>query len=281
MTGTGDARGPRAPLVDGFSHLVVLVTDLDRSEKFYQDVFGLDLVGRDLVDDEGPNSLLAMNTRQRVLLVEVPEVVPIRPNSSSIHQAWLLTVAEYERAQKRLEKMGFDITDSRAQFRAMGQYSMDVFDPDGHRYQVQAYGPEATAVISEDRGPITCGHLDDFPVGAVKPFVKGKFFLVRLEDGFLALSRWCTHLNGVLNWKQEHWHFHCPLHGAMFDRKGVPLPCARKVAPLRIHPVSITAGGMVVVDPDTAISRDGFVPDQVVPAVPGAGHDAVKSMERA
>ena len=67
----------------------------------------------------------------------------------------------------------------------------------------------------------------------------------------------------------------------MFDRKGVPLPCARKVAPLRIHPVSITAGGMVVVDPDTAISRDGFVPDQVVPAVPGAGHDAVKSMERA
>ena len=51
---------------------------------------------------------------QRVLLVEVPEVVPIRPNSSSIHQAWLLTVAEYERAQVRLENMGFDITDSRA-----------------------------------------------------------------------------------------------------------------------------------------------------------------------
>ncbi|HEY4134151.1 MAG TPA: VOC family protein, partial [Alphaproteobacteria bacterium] len=35
-------------LVDGFSHLVVQVTDLDRSEAFYRDVFGLDIIGRDL-----------------------------------------------------------------------------------------------------------------------------------------------------------------------------------------------------------------------------------------
>ena len=29
------------PVVDGFSHLTVMVTDLDRSEVFYRDVFGL------------------------------------------------------------------------------------------------------------------------------------------------------------------------------------------------------------------------------------------------
>jgi catechol 2,3-dioxygenase-like lactoylglutathione lyase family enzyme len=51
-------------VLDGFSHLVVQVTDLDRSEKFYQEVFGLDLVGRNLLDEEGPNSLLKMNTGQ-------------------------------------------------------------------------------------------------------------------------------------------------------------------------------------------------------------------------
>ena len=119
--------------LEGFSHLVVHVTDLERSVKFYQDAFGLDLVGRNLVSDEGPNALLAMNTRQRVLLVEVPEVIPFRPNSSSIHHAWLLTADAYKRAQTRLDKMGFDITDSRAQFRAVGEYAMDVFDPDGHR----------------------------------------------------------------------------------------------------------------------------------------------------
>ena len=58
-------------LVDSFSHLVVQVTDLDRSEKFYQEVLGLDLVGRDLLNEEGPNSLLKMNTGQMIVLVQV------------------------------------------------------------------------------------------------------------------------------------------------------------------------------------------------------------------
>jgi len=257
-------------MIDGFSHIVLHVTDLDRSEKFYQDVFGLDLIGRDLVTDEGPTSLLGTNTRQRLLLVEVPEVVAIRPNSSTIHHAWLLTIDEMERAKERLTRQGFDISDSRAQFRAMGENSFDVFDPDGHRFQVQAYGPKSTAVVCENTGPITCGHMDDFPVGTVKAFVKGKFFLVRIDEGFLAVSRWCTHLNGLLNWKPEHWHFYCPMHGAMFDRKGDSLPCSRAAPTLRLHPVSISDDGTVTVDPDTAIKRERFAPEQATPARPGA-----------
>ena len=257
-------------VVDGFSHLVIHVTDLGRSEAFYRDIIGLDVIGRDLVNEVGPNSLMAMNTRQRILLVEVPEVVAIRPNSSTIHHAWLLTIEEFERAKVRMEKAGYDMEDSRAQFRAMGEYSMDIFDPDGHRYQIQAYGPESTAILCDNTGPINCGHMDDFPVGTVKSFVKGKFFLVRLDDGFLALSRWCTHLNGLLSWKKEHWDFCCPMHGARFDRTGMPRPLSHSCVPLRAHPVTISDDGDVMVDPDTAISRDGFSPDQVVAAEPGA-----------
>ena len=67
-----------------FSHLVVEVADLDRSEKFYRDVIGLDALGRNLVADNRPNALLAMNTRQRVLLVEVPEVPPYPASGGSI-----------------------------------------------------------------------------------------------------------------------------------------------------------------------------------------------------
>jgi lactoylglutathione lyase len=257
-------------MIDGFSHIVLHVTDLDRSEAFYRDVFGLDVIGRDLVVDEGRNSLLGTNTRQRVLLVEVPEVVAIRPNSSSIHHAWLLTIDEFERAKDRFAAAGFDINDSRAQFRARGENSVDIFDPDGHRFQVQAYSPAATEVIKENTGPIACGHMDDYAVGAVKAFVKGKFFLVRIEEGFLAVSRWCTHMNGLLSWKQEHWHFYCPMHGAMFNRKGESLPCSRPCPTLRLHPVTIGADGTITVDPDTAIRRDGFDPAQVVPAKAGA-----------
>ncbi len=267
-------------IVDGFSHLVLHVTDLDRSEAFYRDVIGLDVIARDLVNDQGPNLLLAMNTRQRVLLVEVPEVVPIRPNSSTIHHAWLLTIEELERTRARMEKMGYDVTDSRAQFRAMGEYSMDVYDPDGHRYQIQAYAPESTAIVCDNVGPITCGPVENFAVGSVKTFVKGKFCLVRLEDGFIALSRWCTHLNGLLSWKKEHWEFYCPMHGARFDRTGMARPFGRPCPPMRIHPVTITPEGVVMVDPDTTIVREGFSTDQLVPA-PAPEPEAAEASEGA
>lgn len=258
-------------LVDGFSHLVVHVTDLDRSEKFYQEVFGLDVVGRDLVSDEGPNSLLAMNTRQRILLVKVPEVVPFRPNSSSIHHAWLLTPEQYDRAESRLQAMGIDITDSRKDFRAKGERSLDIFDPDGHRYQVQSYGPEAKEIIIDNVGEIACGNVADYAVGAVKVFVKGKFFLVRTAEGFLALSRWCTHMNGLLTWKKEHWQFYCPMHGAVYNRKGECTTFGRDLPPLRQHPISIAPDGAITVRPDEAIVRESFDPSQVTPAsCPGA-----------
>jgi catechol 2,3-dioxygenase-like lactoylglutathione lyase family enzyme len=239
--GNGETEEQLA-IVDGFSHLVIHVTDLDRSEAFYRDVIGLDVIGRDLVNDQGPNLLLAMNTRQRVLLVEVPEVVAIRPNSSTIHHAWLLTIEELERTRERMEKAGYDVSDSRAQFRAMGEYSMDIYDPDGHRYQIQAYGPDSTAILCENTGPINCGHMDDFPVGTVKSFVKGKFFLVRADDGFLALSRWCTHLNGLLSWKKSTGSFTAQCMGRGSTAPACPgryhthaCPCAPIRSPSRLR----------------------------------------------
>lgn len=251
-------------LVDGFSHLTVHVTDLDRSERFYRDVFGLETVGRNLVNAEGANSLLAMNTRQRILLVEVPEVQPFRPNSSSIHHAWYLTPEQFDRAEKRLAAMGFDITDSRKDFRAMGERSMDVFDPDGHRYQIQSYGPEATQVMVEDVGEVACGNVADYVVGDVKAFMKGRFFVVRLEGGFLALSRWCTHMNGLLTWKKEHWRFYCPMHGATYNRKGECTTYGRNLAPLRTHLLRIEPDGSIFVRTDRVTPRESFESSQLV-----------------
>ncbi len=126
----------------------------------------------------------------------------------------------------------------------MGEYTMDVFDPDGHWYQVQSIGPEAKAIMTENVGEIVCGKVDDYAVGAVKAFVKGKFFLIRHEGGFLALSRWCTHMNGLLTWKQEHWHFHCPMHGA----------------------ASISGDGTITVRPDETVVRNAFDPAQLTSA---------------
>lgn len=256
-------------MIDGFSHLVIQITDLDRSEKFYREVFGLEPIGRNLVNEEGPNALLKMNTGQMVLLVQVDKVEPFRPNSGSIHHAWLLTIDQFERAQRRLKAMGFDIEDSREEFRAMGEKSMDVFDPDGHRFQIQAYGPEAHEIIKPGVGTVDCGVMDDFAVGSVTLFAKGKFFLVRLPEGFLALSRWCSHMNGQIVWQKAHWRFFCPFHAATFNRKGEFTGHLHNVGPLRLHPVLITEDGRVRVDTERVIIREEYQDDQVVPPVCG------------
>jgi Rieske Fe-S protein len=63
--------------------------------------------------------------------------------------------------------------------------------------------------------------MDDYDMGEVRLFNDAKLFVVRGEDGFLALSRWCTHMNGLLQWRPNHWYFFCPYHMATFNRCGV------------------------------------------------------------
>lgn len=258
--------------VAGLSHLTVHVTDLDRSEAFYRDVLGLESVGRGLVEDDGPTSLLRTEAGHLLLLVEVVAVEPIRGRNTAIHHAWYLTAEQYARAVARIEAHGYGAKDTRAALRAMGEKSFDIFDPDGHRYQVQAVGPEATEVLKPNRGRVQCGHVDDFLPGSVTLFNDGKFYLVRNAQGFLALSRWCTHMNGLVQWRPNHWRFACPYHKASFDRSGKPTslaPRLKGLSPLRLHPVEILGDGEISVDTDVVVIRTEVRPEDAVPVAPG------------
>lgn len=256
-----------------FSHLIIEVSDLDRSEAFYRDVIGLDVLGRNLVAENHPNSLLAMNTRQRVLLVEVDEVPPYPASGGSIHHAWLLNIDQFARARDRLEAQGYETgIDPRQSFRAVGEYNMDIHDPDGNRFQIQAFGEESKEILASGAGIVACGKTDEFEIGSVTRFGEGRFFLVRNDDGFLALSAWCTHKNGLTIWQKESWHFYCPFHGAKFDRSG----CYRGhmgCKPLRLNPVDIGDDGTVFVDTDRFFTRKSYSVSQAVPARPGARFD--------
>lgn len=261
--------------LDGaFSHLTIEVSDLDKSEAFYLDVIGLDLLGRDMVAENRPTSLLAMNTRQRVLLVEVPEVPPYPASGGSIHHAWLLTMEQFAKARDRLEALGYETgIDPRQSFRAVGEFNMDIHDPDGNRFQIQAFGEEGTEILASGAGTVACGKFGEFAPGSVTRFAEGRFFLVRNRDGFLALSAWCTHKNGITAWQKESWHYYCPFHGAKFDGNGVykgDMGCQ----PLRLNPVSIADDGTVLVDTGRFFARDGYSPSQAVPARPGAAFDS-------
>jgi cytochrome b6-f complex iron-sulfur subunit len=110
---------------------------------------------------------------------------------------------------------------------------------------------------------VTAGAVTAFEVNSVTAFVRGRFYLVRLEDGgFLALSSKCTHLGCTVPWVEKEMKFACPCHGSAFDITGAVIkpPAPR---PLDIYPLSIE-NNVVKVDTSKPIKRHQFKVSQVI-----------------
>ena len=264
--GVSEEEMGEGEFIQHFSHLTLEVTDLDRSDEWYRDVIGLDLLGRNLTAEVRRHSVFQMNTGQLFILVELREGEELRhrlPGRSIIHHALVLTPNQYRRAWTRLQEYGYDVTDTRLALRTVGEYSIDCADPDGHRFQLQTYGPESQDVILAHVGMVDCGLADSYKVGDVKTSKAGNFFVVRVREGFFALSRWCTHKNGTIVYQKAHWRFQCPFHGATYDRRGIPTGLRTSV-PLRLHPISFSPDGRLLVNTDELIERSVFDPKQAV-----------------
>lgn len=110
-------------------------------------------------------------------------------------------------------------------------------------------------------GRIRAGRVDEFQVGSVSFVRTGRFFLVRLDEGFLALSQTCTHLGCSVPWVAEEGQFKCPCHGSVFTTVGevVGGPAPR---PLDTFPVEIVSGE-VFVDTGQRTQRAAFDISQV------------------
>ena len=109
---------------------------------------------------------------------------------------------------------------------------------------------------------IEAGPVEKFPLDSVTAFVRGKFYLARLEDGgFLALSRKCTHLGCTVPWLSKEKKFACPCHASEFDIRGdvISPPASRA---LDLYHVVI-ANNIVKVDTGKRINRTEFRPEQV------------------
>ena len=120
---------------------------------------------------------------------------------------------------------------------------------------------------------ITAGPFDKFEPNSVTAFVRGRFYLARLEDGgFLALSHKCTHLGCTVPWVDKEKKFACPCHGSSFDITGnVINPPAPRA--LDIHPI-IIENNIVKVDTSKRLKRNEFRTEQVVypnPDKPASG----------
>ena len=109
---------------------------------------------------------------------------------------------------------------------------------------------------------ITAGVVERFEPNSVTAFVRGKFYLARLEDGgFLALSRTCTHLGCSVPWIEKEMKFACPCHGSAFDITGnvIDAPAPRA---LDIYPITIE-NNIIKVDTRKPIKRSTFSVEQL------------------
>jgi cytochrome b6-f complex iron-sulfur subunit len=114
----------------------------------------------------------------------------------------------------------------------------------------------------DSQAMVTAGAVDKFEANSITAFVRGRFYLARLEDGgFLALSSKCTHLGCTVPWVEKEMKFACPCHGSVFDITGEVIhpPAPR---PLDIYPISVE-NNVVKVDTSKPIKRNQFRAEQV------------------
>jgi cytochrome b6-f complex iron-sulfur subunit len=116
--------------------------------------------------------------------------------------------------------------------------------------------------IANENQIIIAGPVDSFEPGTVSAFIRGKFYLARLEDGgFLAMSRSCTHLSCTVPWVSSESKFICPCHSSAFDIRGeVTNPPAPRA--LDLYPVEIR-NNVLSVDTSKLSKRSHFAAEQV------------------
>jgi cytochrome b6-f complex iron-sulfur subunit len=109
---------------------------------------------------------------------------------------------------------------------------------------------------------IVAGPVETFQPGTVTAFVRGKFYLARLEDGgFLALSRSCTHLGCTVPWVSKENKFICPCHSSEFDIRGevISPPAPRALDLYQI----VIENNVLKVDTNKRKKRSGFTAGQI------------------
>ena len=123
--------------------------------------------------------------------------------------------------------------------------------------------PGKSKAIQDGNNTITVGGpVDKFGRNSVTAFVRGRFYLVRLEDGgFLALSSKCTHLGCSLPWVEKENKFVCPCHASAFDIAGnvISAPAPRALDTFKVF----IENNVVKVDTALPVKRGEFSKEQV------------------
>ena len=102
-------------------------------------------------------------------------------------------------------------------------------------------------VLFEPATTFRAGNPDLYPVPSVTFLQDQQVYIVRMPEGFYAVSAVCTHLGCITQWKPDADMIACPCHGSKFRPDGVKIegPAPR---PLPHFAISLTADGELLVD---------------------------------
>jgi cytochrome b6-f complex iron-sulfur subunit len=145
--------------------------------------------------------------------------------------------------------------------------SNDVKKPDGgltRRRFCQATGASACAVAAGGTGILSVDFLrprvifeppslfalgppDALEIGAVEASEQHRVFVIRLMDGFRALSSVCPHLGCIARYRPDEKVIACPCHGSRFNLDGdvIAGPAPR---PLHWLQMGVSDRGLITVD---------------------------------
>ncbi|MCP4366019.1 MAG: Rieske (2Fe-2S) protein [Planctomycetes bacterium] len=76
-------------------------------------------------------------------------------------------------------------------------------------------------IVWEPSSLFKIGKPDEYEVGSVTTMGERRVYIVRVKEGFYALSAVCTHLGCQPLWEEDNQIFMCPCHGGKFYKDGI------------------------------------------------------------
>jgi len=102
-------------------------------------------------------------------------------------------------------------------------------------------------VLYEPSPIVSVGRPERYTVGSVTLDPRFGIFVVRVAEGFYALSAVCTHLGCLSTWKPDAGVIACPCHGSTFQRDGSTI-AGPAPAPLPWLKLWLGDDGLLMVD---------------------------------